>query len=77
MTIKEKLFALRKDFTLKTDTYFKADKRLFDEGNGFFDNKLLTDLADAKEAWQKAGNAYNSLLSHVLNNRLNVDAEID
>lgn len=76
MTIREHLEQLAHDFTVKTDTYVKAQQNLVQEGNGFFDPKLLDNLADAKTAWQQSGNAYNSMLSLVVNNRLNVDAEM-
>lgn len=76
MTIREHLEQLRDDFAQKTDDYLKAEKRLVDEGNGFFDPKLLDDLAEAKAAWQQANNAYNILISQIVNHRLNVDAEM-
>ncbi|MCT1526208.1 hypothetical protein [Sphingobacterium hotanense] len=77
MTIKEKLISLRENFAMKSEAYLKADQKIFEEGNGFFDKKLLGDLSDAKTAWQKAANDYNAFLSHVLNNQLNIEAEID
>lgn len=76
MTIREHLEELREDFALKSDTYIKAEKRLTEEGNGFFDKKLLDDLSESKTAWQQASNAYHSFLSQVVNNRLNIDAEM-
>lgn len=76
MTIREHLEQLRVDFFQKTDAYLKAERRLVDDGNGFFDRKLLDDLAEAKAAWQQASNVYNALLSQIVNNRLNVDAEM-
>lgn len=67
---------LREDFAQKTDAYLKAEQRLFEGGNGFNNPKLLSDLSDAKTAWQQAGNSYNTFLSQVVNNRLNIDAEM-
>lgn len=76
MTIREHLISLREDFAVKSDVYIKAEQKLFEEGNGFFDKKLLDDLSKAKEAWQKASNDYHSFLSQILNHKLNVDAEL-
>ncbi len=76
MTIREHLIQLREDFAVKTDRYLKCEEKLFEEGNGFFDKKLLTDLSEAKAEWQKAANEYHLFLAHVVNNKLNVDAQL-
>lgn len=75
-TIKAHLISLREDFAQKTDAYLKAEQKLFEEGNGFNNPNLLADLSEAKTEWQQAGNAYNTFLSHVVNHRLNIDAEM-
>lgn len=77
MTIKEHLVSLREDYKTKSENYLKAEKRLTDEANGFFDKKLLDDLSEASTEWRKASDAYHNFLSHIATNRLNVDAEMD
>ena len=76
MTSKARLILLRENLAQKTDAYLKAEQKLFEEENGFNNPKLLSDLSEAKTAWQQAGNAYNTFLSHIVNNRLNIDAEM-
>lgn len=76
MTIREHLDTLREDFAMKSDAYIRAEKKLFTEGNGFFDKKLLDDLSEAKTVWQKAANDYHSFLSQIVNHKLNIDAEL-
>lgn len=76
MTIREHLEQLAHDFASKTDAYIKAQEKLMRQGNGIFESVLVDNLAEAKTAWQQSANAYNAILSLVVNNRLNVDAEM-
>lgn len=76
MTIREHLISLREDFAVKSDAYMKAEQKLVDEANGFFDKKLLDDLSQAATEWRKASDAYHKFLSHIVNNKVNVDGEM-
>ncbi|SOD17703.1 hypothetical protein [Pedobacter xixiisoli] len=75
MTIKERLLKLYDEFAKTSDAHLKANKKLSEEGNGFFDKKLLDDFAKTKLEWQNAANAYHSYLSNIINNKINVEAE--
>ncbi|WP_343748176.1 hypothetical protein [Fluviicola sp.] len=76
MTLKEKLATLRIDFELKSDLFLKAEQKLWDEGNGFFDKKLLDQLAEAKLAYHKAEKEYLDFLTEILMKKPNIHAEM-
>lgn len=76
MKIRDRLNELRKDYEKKSGAYIKTEQQLFEEGNGFFDKKLLDDLAEAKASLQKAERIYHSFVSEIVSKKLNVNAEM-
>lgn len=71
MTYQEYFEKLRTEFALTTDVYIKAEKKLSEEANGFFDKKILEEFTKAKINWQNAANSYNTFLDFARQHNIN------
>lgn len=76
MTLRDQLDVFRQNFKKTSQDLLDAEEKLWKEGNGFLDKKLLDDLAEARIAYYKAENEYQKLLTDILNKKPNVDAEM-
>lgn len=59
----EKLITAYTRFQDASSRLFKAQNDLWDNGDGFFDQILLSKLAEANLEWKRAANHYHGLLS--------------
>jgi len=76
MTIRTRLEQLRSAFEQSTKKYLECERKLWEEGSGFFDKKLIDDLARARTEYQKSESEYHHFLSEILTKKPNIDAEL-
>ena len=76
VTLRNQLDKYRMNFQKATKNLLDAEEILWKEGNGFFDKKLLDDLAEARTAYNQAESDYQKFLTDILNKKPNIDAEI-
>lgn len=76
VTLRNQLDKYRMDFKKATKNLLDAEENLWKEGNGFFDKKLLDNLAEARTAYNNAESDYQKFLTDILNKKPNIDAEM-
>lgn len=76
MTNREYSESLHKKAIESLTKYHKAEHELSLEGGGFIDKKYFDKVSNAYKEWQEAQNDFNSFLSFIVKNGLNLDDEM-
>lgn len=79
MTYKNYSEALRKEILIALGAYHKAEDELANEGEGggFIDKKYFDKVAKTYSKWQEATNTFNTFLSFVVKNGIDLNTELN